>query len=70
MHEHFAVHKLNREGLEKARQIAGSFDSLLSQLEQVCVESREFSLTKTKLEEAAFYAKKAMAIDLGNQEVE
>lgn len=66
-HPEFAVHRLNQEGMEKATSIAFGFDLLLGGLEAVCMPGRELSICKTKLEEACFFAKKAMAINLGNQ---
>lgn len=71
MHKEFAVHRLNAVGMESAKRMASLFDSLLTELETSCrcnIGTREFSLAKTKLEEAAFFAKKAMAIDPTNQE--
>lgn len=62
MHAEFAVHILSSEGLDKAQEIAAAFDDLLTKLETLCSPGREFSITKTKLEEAAFFAKKSMAI--------
>lgn len=64
----YGFHKLNSDGQEKAVQIAKLFDDLTAQLQVLCTESRAFSITKTKLEEACFFAKKAMAINLANQE--
>jgi hypothetical protein len=63
----FEVHKLNEIGIGKAREIAGAFDQLLARLEELCPDGREFSIVKTKLEEASFFAKKAMAKDRVNQ---
>lgn len=67
----FRVHLLNEQGVEKARQLATSFDDLLDQLERLVgptgVNSREFSIVKTNLETASFYAKKAMASQPENQ---
>ena len=63
----FAVHMLNDEGKEKAAGIARCFDDLLTNLKVWCGEEREFSIVKTKLEEAAFFAKKAMACKPENQ---
>jgi hypothetical protein len=66
----FEVHMLNEEGKRKARGIAYAFDALLAVLEggidknpalALCPPSRELSIVKTKLEEACFFAKKAMA---------
>lgn len=64
----FATHKLNSEGMVKACKIGEVFDDLLMQLHVLCLPGREFSIAKTKLEEACFFAKKAMAINLANQE--
>lgn len=63
----FAVHMLNGAGKANAADIRDAFDDLLNRLGQICMPGREFSVTKTKLEEACFFAKKAMAIDLDNQ---
>ena len=57
----FQVHKLNEKGLYKAGQIAESFSNLLEELAEYCPEGRELAIVKTKLEEAAFFAKKSMA---------
>lgn len=65
----FTVHKLNEEGMKKAEVIAGEFTNLLYTLATVCPENtREFSIVKTKLEEASFFAKKAMASQPANQQ--
>lgn len=61
MHPAFQVHMLNEIGKEKANAIAEAFDSLVAALTPLCPASREFSLVLTKLEEASFFAKKAMA---------
>lgn len=67
MNSEFAVHILNDEGIQKAKDIAVNFDNLLNYLKDTCIEGREFSIVKTKLEEASFFAKKAMATNLRNQ---
>jgi hypothetical protein len=69
MKSEFAVHKLNEDGIAKANIMGWKFSELLYWLEgsDVCIEGRELSLAKTKLEEACFYAKKAMATNLVNQ---
>jgi hypothetical protein len=64
----FQVHILNHEGREKAQLIAEDFDRLYRGLSSMLRSSREFSIVKTKLEEAAFYAKKALAQEAENQE--
>lgn len=68
MHEAFEVHMLNEQGKAKAQRIAKAFDGLLSELEGVgIVDGREMALVRTKLEEACFFAKKAMARRPENQ---
>ena len=61
MNKEFQTHKLSEAGFKKARAIAQAFDDCLEKLKELCPEGREFSITKTKLEEAAFFAKKSMA---------
>lgn len=63
----FKSYVLNSDGLEKARLIAEDFDMLYRGLSSLLRTSREFCIVKTKLEEAAFYAKKAMAQEPENQ---
>src|SRR5437764_1053304 len=63
----FRVHRLNDDGMKHAELIAESFDGLVLYLSKLCPESREFSIVKTKLEEACFFAKKAMANHEPNQ---
>lgn len=69
----FEVHKLNEIGLTKANNIAKSFDDLLAAIHSYCLptgatDSRYFALVKTHLEQACFYAKKAMASQAENQQ--
>jgi len=62
MHNEFTFHLLNDAGKEKATKIALAFDRLLTELEEIVPgTSREMSLTRTHLEIASFFAKKAMA---------
>jgi hypothetical protein len=64
----FAVHILNGPGIAKARELAYLFTAFLNDLESVCgVDGREMSIVRTKLEEASFFAKKAMASRPENQ---
>ena len=70
MNKEFAVHILNEKGIGKAKEIALAFDNLLNHLNDLCPESREFSICKTKLEEASFFAKKSMAADFNNQSMD
>lgn len=72
MNKEFAVHMLNETGKAKAARIAEAFDRLLVELTTpatpndgaeniLCQPGRETALVRTKLEEACFFAKKAMA---------
>jgi len=65
----FDVHMLNPGGIEKAREIARGFTTLLNDLEEHCGNRspREMALVRTHLQEAAFFAKRAMAMDPENQ---
>jgi hypothetical protein len=70
MNKEFQVHRLNERGLERAANIAGAFDYLLDTLKGLLPEGRELSIVKTKLEEGCFFAKKAIANDPENNEVQ
>jgi hypothetical protein len=62
MNKEFEVHMLNEVGRAKATAIAEAFNDCLTALLSVNPDpSREMSLARTKLEEACFFAKKAMA---------
>ena len=65
----FQVHRLNEIGMRKAENLARTFDSVLAVVEGYAPEGRELSIIKTKLEEASFFAKKAMAMQEENQEI-
>lgn len=65
----FATHKLNAQGQSKAQAIASDFNDLLFKLSFYTEPGREASIMRTKLEEAAFYAKKSMASNDANQEM-
>ena len=56
----FKVNTLNDLGAQRAKFIANAFDDLLDDIKLVCPDAREFAICKSKLEEACFYAKKAM----------
>lgn len=64
----FKVHRLNAEGMAKAQRIAEIFSYALNELDDVLGDCREKSIVKTKLEEAAFFAKRGMAQHVFNQE--
>lgn len=62
----FAVYTLNDAGKENAQDIQRVFnhflDALTETVEPRNICAREWALVKTKLEEASFFAKKAMAM--------
>lgn len=66
----FEVHLLNAAGMARAHRIAKAFDTLLTELQEVCPAGRELAIVTTKLEEACFFAKKAMANTVENQQPE
>ncbi len=66
MHKAFSVHMLNQLGKSKAGEIAVAFHELLEHLESICPSGRELAIVVTKLEEACFFAKKAMASEAIN----
>lgn len=69
----FQVYRLNESGLKNAQSIADSFSSLLNGLNEFCNHrsgGREFAIVRTKLEEACFFAKKAMAKNPDNHVIE
>jgi hypothetical protein len=67
MHKEFELLMLSEAGMEKARAISAAFDTCLKSLLEISPKpSREMSIVRTKLEEAYFYAKKAMALKVEN----
>ena len=64
----FKVHMLNESGKKKVTSLAAYFSILLDGVEAAGVTGRELALVKTKLEEAAFFAKRAVASLPENQE--
>lgn len=62
---------LNDIGKEKAAQLASAFNTLVERVDFIVPavnRGREYSIFITKLEEASFFAKKAMAIQTANQQ--
>ena len=67
----FQVHKLNEEGLKKAAEIAEAFNTCLDSITALVGSNstgREMAVVRTKLEEACFFTKKAMANEPENQQ--
>jgi len=65
----FQVHLLNDAGIEKAKKLQQLFTNFLHELIDLNgSEGREMAIVFTKLEEASFFAKKAMAMKKENQQ--
>jgi hypothetical protein len=65
----FQVHKLNDEGMRRAGDIAKLFSIFLNDLESQCgADGREMAIVRTKLQEANFFAKRAIAVLPENQQ--
>lgn len=69
----FKVHRLNTQGIQAAEQLAKDFTALLRKVEALAAApgqpaGRELALVRTKLQEACFNAKRAMAMNPANQE--
>lgn len=72
----FEVHKLNAQGMARAKQLQKLFEQFLLDVEQTIdtdpyqasKNGRELALVRTKLQEASFFAKRAMSLLPGNTE--
>ncbi len=72
MRQEFQVHILNDNGIEQAKELGETFSDFLDKLEKLIpqaanVNGREMALVRTKLQEASFFAKRAIAVLPGNQ---
>lgn len=69
----FSVHLLNERGIDRAKRLGEAFSALLDVVEEVSGSrtpgdhQRELALVRTKLQEASFFAKRAMAMTPENQ---
>lgn len=68
MRDEFKVHQLNAQGLRKAANLGEVFSQALEAIELLVPQGRERSIVVTKLQEASFFAKRAIALDPANQE--
>jgi hypothetical protein len=63
------VHLLHEEGIQKALFLARIFSDALDGIEKIAgSDGRDMAIVRTKLEEASFYAKRAVAVRPENQE--
>ncbi len=67
MRQEFMVHMLNDQGVAAARALGEAFSQLLEAVEAVVPAGRERSLVVTKLQEASFFAKRAVALEPNHQ---
>lgn len=70
MRDEFAVHMLNDAGKSKAAAMAEAFSACLDAVEKIAGvkdTGSELAIVRTKLREAAFFAKRAVAIQKENQ---
>lgn len=72
MSSYFKVHVLNDDGLQKAKRVQLVFQQLENELRQIWGDTanRETALALTKLEEASFFSKKAVAMKPENQKID
>lgn len=67
----FQVHLLNDEGISKAAELSVVFSQALTKIEHLVPRTPEtgrlLALVTTKLQEASFFAKRAIAVDVTNQ---
>ncbi len=68
MADEFKVHRLNAVGFAKAVAIADAFRGLLEIAEVSIPKGRELALVITKLQEACFFTKRAIALQPENCE--
>lgn len=66
--DEFRVHLLNEQGLAKAAKLAEAFSQFLETVDGLIPQSRERSIFVTKLQEASFFAKRALAVVPENQQ--
>ena len=65
----FQVHRLNEQGLAKADSLASVFSEALDKIEGLAgSDGREMVIVRTKMEEASYYSKRAMAQRPENQQ--
>lgn len=70
MKDEFKVHRLNGNGMLKAQNLGEKFSETLELVERLGTNGggREVALARTALQEASFWAKRAMALDPANRE--
>jgi len=65
----FKTHRLNNTGFEEVEKFKDTLRKTVTTLEKMLpTDSRELSMFKTKMEEAAFWGTRAIAMKEKNQE--
>jgi len=67
MRDEFKVHVLNDEGCAKTKVLDHIFSETLDAIERMIPAGRERALVVTKMQEASFFARRAIALDPQNQ---
>lgn len=62
----FETHKLNEQGFEAVKVLKSKMNKTVTEVLEVLPEGRDKSIFKTKLEEAMFFATRAIAADPSN----
>lgn len=68
MRAEFTVRMLNERGTALAADVAEVFSDVLTKLEAIVPQGRERALVVTKMQEAAFFAKRGIALDPANHQ--
>lgn len=68
MRDEFQTVRLNIDGAARLEDVREVFSACLDRVEVLCVNSRERSLAITKLQEAEFWASRAIAMRPENRE--
>lgn len=66
--QEFQVHLLNDQGIGRAQMLGAVFSEALDRIEAIIPPGRDRAIVVTKLQEASFFAKRAIAADPVNQE--
>ena len=69
MKKTFAYHKPSEESLAKITELRNLFSSVSDKIDELCPDSREKSVSHTKLEELAMWAIKAVVCNDSTSEI-
>jgi len=66
----FETYLLNEDGKQAVNLVRSAFHDMIGKLNHLCPKGREYAIVQTKLEEACFFAVKAVSMDEKNQELQ